>query len=270
MNLPQKTVTSRDGTTIAYEMSGQGPVVVLVSSALADRSDTRKLAQRLSEAFTVINYDRRGRGHSTDAPDYSPDREVEDLEALIDAVGEPIRLFGNSSGAVLALDAANALQDRVVRLALYEPPLIIDNSRPPVPDALPDQITRLAAAGRGSEAVKLFFRSAMGIPPLGVAFMRFMPGWSKSVAMASTAAYDLTLLQGLQSGKPLPAERWASLTAPTLVLTGEKSEAFFHSGAKALAGALAHAEHRVLPRQHHGSVAMASQPIVEALADFWK
>jgi pimeloyl-ACP methyl ester carboxylesterase len=270
MNLQQKTVTSQDGTAIAYEMSGRGPGVVLVSSALADRSDTRKLAQRLSESFTVINYDRRGRGHSTDAPDYSPGREVEDLEALIDALGEPVRLFGNSSGAVLALDAANALQDRVVRLALYEPPLIIDNSRPPVPDALPDQITRLTAAGRGSEAVKSFFRSAMGIPAVGVTFMRLTPGWSKSVAMAGTAAYDLKILQGLQSGKPLPAERWAFLTAPTLVLTGEKSEAFFHSGASALAGALAHAEHRVLPRQHHGSVAMASQPIVEALVDFWK
>jgi pimeloyl-ACP methyl ester carboxylesterase len=100
--------------------------------------------------------------------------------------------------------------------------------------------------------------------------MRFMPGWSKSVAMAGTAAYDLTILQGLQSGKPLPAERWASLTAPTLVITGEKSEAFFHSGAKALAGALAHAEHRVLPRQHHGSVAMASSPIVDTLLNFWR
>jgi pimeloyl-ACP methyl ester carboxylesterase len=270
MDLTQKTVTSRDGTTIAYEQSGQGPVTVLISSALADRSDTRKLAQRLSESFTVINYDRRGRGLSTDAPDYSPEREVEDLVAMVDALGEPVRLFGNSSGAVLALDAANALKDRVLRLALYEPPLIIDNSRPPVPDGLPDQITGLAATGRGSEAVKLFFRSAMGIPPLVVAFMRFMPGWSKSVAMAGTAAYDLTILQGLQSGKPLPAERWASLTAPTLVITGEKSEAFFHSGAKALAGALAHAEHRVLPRQHHGSVAMASSPIVDTLLNFWR
>jgi pimeloyl-ACP methyl ester carboxylesterase len=270
MNHTEQTVTSRDGTTIAYEPSGQGPVVILVSSALADRSDTRKLAQRLSQSFTVVNYDRRGRGRSTDAPDYAPEREVEDLEALIDAVGEPVRMFGNSSGAILALDAANALRHKVVRLALYEPPLIVDNSRPPVSESLPDQMSRLVAAGRRSEAVKLFFRSAMGIPPVGVAFMRFMPGWSKSVAMAGTAAYDLTILRGLQSGEPLPAERWASFTAPTLILTGQKSEAFFHSGAKALAAVLAQAEHRVLPRQHHGSVAMASQPIVEALVDFWK
>jgi pimeloyl-ACP methyl ester carboxylesterase len=270
MHLRQETVTSRDGTTIAYEQSGQGPVAVLIASALADRSDTRKLARRLSESFTIINYDRRGRGQSTDAPDYSADREIEDLQALIDAVGEPVRMFGSSSGAVLALDAANALHDRVVRLALYEPPLITDTSRRPVSDALPGEVSRLAAAGRGSEAVKLFYGAAMGIPSTGVTLMRLMPGWSKSVAMARTAAYDLTILRGLQSGEPLPTERWASVTAPTLVMTGGKSEAFFHSGAEALAGVLAHAQHRVLPKQHHGSVAMASPPIVEALANFWR
>jgi pimeloyl-ACP methyl ester carboxylesterase len=270
MNLTQKTVTSRDGTTIAYEQSGRGPVAVLIASALADRSDTRKLANRLSESFTIINYDRRGRGRSTDAPEYSPDREVEDLKALIDAVGEPVRMFGSSSGGVLALDAANALHDRVVRLALYEPPLITDASRPPVSDALPEQISRLVEAGREREAVKLFFGAAMGISPIGITFMRLMPGWSKTVAMAHTAAYDLTILRGLQSGKPLPAERWASITAPTLVMTGGKSETFFHSGARALTEVLAHGEHRVLPKQHHGSVAMASPSIVETLANFWR
>jgi pimeloyl-ACP methyl ester carboxylesterase len=270
MTLTQKTVTSRDGATIAYEHSGRGPVAVLVSSALADRSDTRKLAQRLSESFTVINYDRRGRGLSTDAPDYSPEKEVEDLEALIDALGGPVRMFGSSSGAVLALDAGSALADRIVRLALYEPPLIVDNSRPAVSAALPDEIFRLVDARRSSEAVKLFFRSGMGISPVSLAFLRLMPGWSKSVAMARTAAYDVTILRGLQSGRPLPVERWRSVTAPTLIMTGGKSEAFFHSGAKALAGMLAHAEHRMIPRQHHGSVAMASQSIVETLVNFWK
>ena len=268
--LTQKTVISRDGTTIAYEQSGRGPAAVLIASALADRSDTRKLAGRLSESFTIINYDRRGRGHSADAPDYTPEREVEDLEALIDAVGEPVRLFGSSSGAVLALDAANALHEKVVRLALYEPPLITDASRPPVSDALPEEISRLVGAGRKSEAVRLFFGGVMGMPPIGVTFMRLMPGWSKTVAMAHTAAYDLTILRGLQSGAPLPAARWASVTAPTLVMTGGKSEAFFHSGAKALTEVLPDGEHRVLPKQHHGSVAIASSPIVQTLVNFWR
>ena len=114
MNDPlQKTATSRDGTTIAYEQSGQGSPVVVVASALADRSDTRKMAAMLAPHHTVINYDRRGRGASGDTPPCTIQREAEDIEALIDAVGGSTSLFGSSSGAVLALDAANHLRGKI-------------------------------------------------------------------------------------------------------------------------------------------------------------
>lgn len=127
MILPNDVVTSSDGTEIAFERSGAGPAIILVASALADRSDTKRLARHLTERFSVVSYDRRGRGESGDTVPYAPAREVDDLEALITAVGEPVTLFGSSSGAVLALDAAQSLGRTIERLALFEPPFIVDS-----------------------------------------------------------------------------------------------------------------------------------------------
>jgi pimeloyl-ACP methyl ester carboxylesterase len=109
----QKTVTSRDGTTIAFEQSGSGPVIILVSAALADRTGMTKLAKQLSSNFTVLNYDRRGRGKSGNVQPFAVDREVEDVEVLIEHAGGSAFLFGWSSGAVLALEAASKLGNRV-------------------------------------------------------------------------------------------------------------------------------------------------------------
>lgn len=265
-----RKVISKDGTTLAFDQSGQGPAVILVASALSDRSDTVKLAALLAEHFTVINYDRRGRGDSGDTQPYTVEREVEDIEALIDAAGGSAFVFGSSSGAVLALESANRLDGKIKKLALYEPPFIIDDSRPPMPKDFMGQVSQRVSAGRRSDAVKFFFAKGLGIPALFVTLMRFMPGWSKTTAMAHTLPYDITIMGDTQAGKPLPAERWASATAPTLVMTGEKSEAFFHSGAKALAGMLANAEHHILKGQHHGSVVMAPKVIASELVEFLK
>ncbi len=112
-----KTARSRDGASIAYEQTGAGPVAILVSAALADRDGARPLARRLASSFTVINYDRRGRGESSDAAPNAVEREVEDLEALCGAAGEPVFLFGSSSGAGLALDAGSRLGARPDSLA---------------------------------------------------------------------------------------------------------------------------------------------------------
>jgi pimeloyl-ACP methyl ester carboxylesterase len=264
----QKTATSRDGTSIAYELSGQGSPLVLVASALADRSDTRKLAALLAPDHTVINYDRRGRGASGDTPPYAIERETEDIEALIDAAGGSASLFGSSSGAVLALDAASQLRGKVRRLALYEPPFIIDASRPPLGDDFAERVSALVGAERRSEAVKAFMK-AIGVPGIGVALMRFMPGWSAMCAMAHTLPYDLAVLRGTQDGAPLPVGRWDRVTAPTLVLTGEKSEPYFQDGARSLADTLADADHRALKGQHHGSVAMGSKTIARVLVEFF-
>lgn len=269
MNKTQKTTTSKDGTLIAFEQSGQGPAVILVAAALSDRSDTTRLANQLAEHFTVINYDRRGRGKSGNTSPYKIEREIEDIEALIDTTGSSAYLFGSSSGAILSLEATNKLGAKIKKVALYEPPLIIDNSRQPLSGDLTIQIDKLVAAKRGGEAVKLFMTKGMGIPAFGVFMMRFMPGWSKMAGMAHTIPYDLAILNGLQIGKPLPTARWSAVRIPTFIMTGEKSEAFFHNGAGALAKLLPSAEHRIMKGQHHGSVVMAPKSFAKALVDFF-
>jgi len=266
----QKTVISRDGTTIAFEQSGTGPAIVLVAAALADRADTAKLARQLAGKFTVINYDRRGRGRSTDTAPYAVAREVEDVEALMDAAGGSAYLFGSSSGAVLALEAASRLGHRMNGLFLYEPPFIIDGSRPPMPHDFADQIDKLISGNCRSDAVRLFFSQGMGIPAVFVTLMRWlMPGWSKMSGMAHTLRYDLAILAGTQAGKPLPVARWAATRAPTLVMVGSKSEDFFHTGAKALAGLLQNARYRVLAGCNHAAVMMATKKMAAELSGFF-
>lgn len=264
-----KTVTSKDGTSIAFYPAGAGPVVVLVAAALSDHSDASRLAELLAQHFTVINYDRRGRGASGDTPPYSVEREIEDIEALIDKAGGSAFVFGSSSGAILALDAASRLDGKITRLFLYEPPLIIDDSRPPLPSELSGEIDRLLAAGRRDEAVRLFFKKAMGIPGLFVTLMRFMPDWSKMTAIAHTIPYDIQIIAGCQAGKPIPAARWSSASAPALVMTGEKSEPFFHAGARALADLLPKAEHRILQGQNHGALVVGTQALAPAMLEFF-
>ena len=269
MNAALKTVTSKDGTTIAYEQLGSGPAIVLVGAALSDHGDTSKLAKLLAQKFTVMNYDRRGRGNSSDTHPYAVEREVEDIEALINAAGGSAYLFGSSSGAVLALEAGSKLNGKVNGLFLYEPPFIVDDSRPPMPDDLSEQIDRLVAAGRCNDAVKLFFTKGMGIPAVFVTMMRWlMPGWSRHAGMAHTLSYDFAIMAGTQDGKPLPAERWASAQAPALIMVGSKSEAFFHSGAKALRNVLPQAEYRALEGRDHGAVMMAPDAIATAVEEF--
>jgi pimeloyl-ACP methyl ester carboxylesterase len=266
----QGSVRSKDGTPIAYEKTGKGAVVILVAAALADRGGTKRFAKLLSEHYTVINYDRRGRGKSGDTLPYAMEREVEDIEALIEASGEPVFLFGSSSGSVLALEAATRLGTKVKGLFMYEPPLIVDDSRPPMPKDFSNQITELVAADRRNDAVKLFFTKGMGIPPFGVTLMRFlMPGWSKMTGMAHTVPYDLAILEETQAGKPLPKERWVSNTTPTLIMVGSRSEVFFHSGAKALAAILPHADYRSLEGGNHGSVLLGPKPLAGAVGQFF-
>ena len=267
----EKKVVSKDGTTIAIEQSGSGPAVILVAAALADHGGTTKLATHLSRGFTVINYDRRGRGKSTDTQPYAVEREVEDIEALIDSTAGPAFVFGSSSGAVLALEAASRLGAKIPQLFLYEPPFILDNSHPPMPENFSRQITDLVSANRRNDAVKLFFAKGMGIPDFIVTLMRWlMPGWAKMAAIAHTIPYDLAILEGTQSGKPLPMNRWNGTTAKTMVMVGSKSEPFFHAWAKSLPGILPKAEYKSLEGQDHSTILMAPNTIADAAETFFK
>src|SRR6266436_2050227 len=161
-----QTVTSKDGTTIAFDKVGSGPAVILVNGAIAYRAfdpSMAQLAELLGQHFTVYNYDRRGRGDSGDTQPFAKEREIEDLQALVEDAGGKAMVFGISSGGVLSLDAAAVTPD-ITKVEVYEPALIVDDSRQPVPADYTEHLTTLAAEGKRDEAVEYFLTQAVGIP----------------------------------------------------------------------------------------------------------
>ncbi len=260
------TVTSRDGTKIEYERLGDGPPLILVDGALCYRQmgPMPSLAKHLAKHFTLILYDRRGRGESGNGVPWSIDREVEDIAALITAAGGSACLFGVSSGAVLALDAA-ARGLSIPKLAVYEPPFIVDQSRAPVSDDFIPGLHRLLAEGNRSEVVRRFMK-LVGVPGIFIALMRFFPSWPKLTAVAHTVPYDLTTMQGTQAGRALPKDRWASVRLPCLVIDGGKSPQWMRNGNKALHDLLPGSAYRTLPGQTH---MVKSEVLAPALIEFF-
>jgi pimeloyl-ACP methyl ester carboxylesterase len=257
---------SRDGTPIAFDRSGDGPPLILVDGALCYRASgpAAPLAALLKERFTVFTYDRRGRGESGDRGLYTIEREVEDLEAVIGEAGKPAFVYGVSSGAALALEAANrGLPIR--KLALYEAPFIVDDSRPSIPGDFLARLNDALATGRRGDAVKLFMQ-LVGVPALFIAIMRILPVWSKLKAVAHTLPYDIKLTQDYQRGQPLPAARWAGARMPTLVMNGGKSPAWIRRAMRSLSEVLPNTTYRTLDGQTHMIKPKAHVP---ALVEFF-
>ncbi|MFD3550657.1 alpha/beta fold hydrolase [Streptomyces goshikiensis] len=256
-------VFSADGTAIAYEQqgSGSGPVVVLVGGAFMTRGDSAELAALLAEHCTVITYDRRGRGDSGDSPEYDVQREVEDLDALIERVGGEAMVFGMSSGAVLALEAV-ARGSAVSRLAVYEPPFITDGSRPPLPVDYVDHLTELVGQGAYGDAVAYFMTAAVGMPAEAVAGMRQAPFWAGMEATARTLPYDGQIMGDTMSGRPLPADRWKSVTVPVLVGSGDAGAPQMLSGARELAALAGNFTLQVFPGREHNIAPEALAPVL--------
>ncbi len=257
------SVTSKDGTRIAFDRSGDGPALILVGGALSDRSGSAPLAKLLAPRFIVFSYDRRGRGDSADTPPYAVAREIEDIEALIDEAGGAAFLHGHSSGAVLALEATAKFPAKVQKLSLYEPPFIIDDSRPPPPENYVTQINELIAANRRGDAVAFFMTEVVGMPAEAVAQMKSAPTWPALEAVAHTLPYDIAVLGDNMSGKPLPTDRWAAATSPSLVMDGGASPAWIRNSARTLAGLLPNAQHRTLEGQTHAAAPEVLAPEVE-------
>lgn len=245
------TVVSKDGTRIAYDRVGDGPPVILVDGALCHRAfgPSKALARQLSAKFSVITYDRRGRGESGNTRPYAVEREYEDIGALIAATGGRADVFGISSGAALALAAVDH-GVAVRRVAVYEPPFIVDAGRDPIAPDFRARLDDAIAAGRPGDAVRMFMQ-LVGAPSIMVTVMRLTPAWRKLKAVAHTLPYDIELVEAYQRGTALPAGMWSGVRVPALVLAGGKSPAWMRNGAKALADALPRAEHRVLAGQTH-------------------
>lgn len=244
------TVTSKDGTRIAYDTIGQGPTVILVAGAFCSRYfwSGPELAKLLAPHFTVYNYDRRGRGDSGDTRPYAIEREVEDIEALIDEAGGAASLYGHSSGAALSLEAALKLGKKVKKLAMYEAPYNDDAEAQRVWKQYIKHLTEALAADRRGDAAALFME-LVGTPADQIEGMRHAPTWPMFEALAPTLAYDHAAILGDDAS--VPTERAASVTVPALVMNGGASYPFMYDTARALSQAIPHAELRTLEGQTH-------------------
>jgi pimeloyl-ACP methyl ester carboxylesterase len=259
------TVTSRDGTKIAYDTQGAGPAVILVAGALCSRLSWSgpALSKSLAPSFTVINYDRRGRGDSGDTSPYAVEREIDDIEALIDEVGGAACLYGHSSGAALILEAAMKLGDKVKKLALYEAPYNDDPEAQSAWNKYVKELGALLATGRRADAVALFMKY-LGQPDAQIEGMRHAPIWAMLQAIAPTLAYDHTAILGLTAA--VPAERAARVRAPALVMSGSMTYPFMLETARALSQAIPHARLLTLEGQSHDVNVEVLAPV---LAEFF-
>lgn len=238
-------VTSADGTTIAFDRLGQGPPVVLVCGGSVDRTADAAIAQELASDLTVLNYDRRGRGDSGDTPPYAIEREVEDIAAVMGAAGGKANLWGSSSGAVLALIAA-AGGVPVTKLALWEPPFIMDENAKPPTDQV-EQYERMIAEDRRSDAAEYFMSKVVGMPPEFVADAKTQPWWANQEALAHTLAYDARIMGDYS----IPTATAAAVKAPTMVLAGGADMPFMRGSAEALARSIPNSEVHFLDGQGH-------------------
>ena len=254
------TATSRDGTTIAFDRSGDGPPVILVCGQSTTRSSNAALAALLAPDFTVLNYDRRGRGDSGDTRPYAVQREVEDIDALIGEAGGSASVFGVSSGAALALEAA-ASGLAIDKLALWEPPFDAEEGRRP-PRDLAQRYEEMIAEGRRGDVIEYFMANVVGLPPEFVAHAKTQPSWQRQEAIAHTFVYDTIVMgDGL-----LPVERAAAVAAPTLALAGGESFPFMRETAQKLADVMPDARARILEGQTHAGDPAALAP---ALGEFF-
>jgi pimeloyl-ACP methyl ester carboxylesterase len=241
-----ETLRSRDGTRIAYETSGRGPALVVVNGGLSDRSAVVPLRPLLDPHLTLFAYDRRGRGDSGDTPPYAPEREIEDLAAVIEAAGAPAFVFAHSSGAMLALRAAMS-RVPMRRLAVNEPPFIVPGTRPIPPRAITSRIAQRIAANDRGEALRIFLLEQIGLPPPALEQLKASPMWPRMIALAHTAPYD----SEIGGDSELPVASLAKLTLPTLVLNGTASFAWIAETARALFRALPNAQAVHLEGQPH-------------------
>jgi pimeloyl-ACP methyl ester carboxylesterase len=256
-------VKSKDGTEIAYDRLGDGPSLILVGAAWNDRMSAAPMAQLLADDFSVYTYDRRGRGDSGDTAPYAVEREIEDLTAVIEEAGGSAYAFGVSSGAALALESA-AAGAPITKLAMYEPPFIVDDSRPPIPDDYVEHLDQLASQGKRNEILRYFMTVAAGMPAEMAEQMAASPMAQAMEPLAHTVSYDgRVMLRGSMSGKPLPTRYTETVTMPTLVMDGGDSPAWMRNAARALNALLPDVQYRTLEGQDHAAPPEVLAPQLE-------
>jgi pimeloyl-ACP methyl ester carboxylesterase len=260
-----RTAKSGDGTRIAYDVEGGGPPLILVGGAFSFRryKSWVQLFELLAPTFRVISYDRRGRGDSGDGPEYAVEREIEDLDALIQVAGGSAHVFGMSSGGVLALRAA-AAGVRFDRAVVYQPPFGIDASGHLPPADFGSRLGAHAAAGDRAATASYFMRQGMGAPRVLVGLLRLArPIWRNLESVALTLPYDYAVMGETVQGKPLADEPWGAIPTPTLIVDGGKSGASLRRASDALAARMPNAERRTLAGQGHNLSMKLLAPVLE-------
>ena len=258
-----ETVRSADGTAIAYDQAGHGPLLIIVDGAMNTRCSGSKpqLVDLLAGHFTVLSYDRRGRGDSGDTQPYTADREIEDIEALIVQAGSAAYLYGLSSGGCLALNAAAQLGPKVSKLAIYEVPYSDDPAFQQAWTQYLEQLAHALADNRRGDAVAAFVRF-VGMPAEQVEAMRQAPFWPGMEAIAPTLAYDHAGVMGQDPS--VPVKRAAQVDAPALVIYGTASPPWMAETARTLSHAFPHAELRALDGQDHNVDPAVLAPVLTA------
>ena len=256
------TATSGDGTSIAFERFGEGAPVILVGGATTDKAMTRPLAEELAGNFTVINYDRRGRGDSGDTPPYAVEREVEDIGALIAEAGGSASLYGHSSGAVLALHAA-AHGLPVARLVMHEPPFAPDREEERrISREYGERLRTILAEGRRGDAAALFM-TTVGMPEEAVQGMRDEPWWTRMEAVAPTLLYDSEVMGDISREGTIPTGLLGAVGAPTLVLCGGASPGWMIDVGRQVAEGVPDGRVDVLEGQEHVVAPEILAPVLE-------
>ncbi len=256
------TVISKDGTTIAYNKAGNGPAVILIDGAFCskDFGPMPKLVPLLSNHCTVITYDRRARGDSGDTHPYAVEREIEDIDALIDMAGGSANLFAISSGAILALKAvAHGLI--VTRLALFEPPFV-GNEKGRRPANAEEQLKQMIAEGKKGDACKFYLTKLIGLPAIVPFILSLTPNWPKMKANANSLPYDAAICGDFN----LPTELVASVTIPTIVIDSEKSPETLRKPVREVAEILPNGRKKSLKGKMHD---VPPKILVPALVEFY-
>jgi pimeloyl-ACP methyl ester carboxylesterase len=251
-------VTSKDGTTIAYERIGVGPALVIVGGILGDHHQQAGLAQLLASHFTVYNIDRRGHGESGFREPHAIEREFEDLDAILDEAGGSAYVYGTSGLGVLAMYAAAAgLSPKMKKLAIWEPPYILESSGHLPPKHYKQRLISLLAQGRRGDMVEMFMTEAAGLPAAFVASMRTQPWWPAQEALAHTLTQNADIMGDFS----LPRDRLASILVPTLIIDGETIP-WMSYAADAVAQVLPHAQRYTIAGQPHNVADEAMAPVL--------
>ncbi|MEV6432749.1 alpha/beta hydrolase [Nocardia sp. NPDC051463] len=262
-----ETITTPGGIDLAFDriVGGDTGTVILVGGAFSYRKFPKmvELAQKLADEYglTIVNYDRRGRGDSTDSPGvYDVENEIDDLAALVEAVGGKAAIFGWSSGAGLALLAAASRRiPGITKVVAFEPPFITNHENFVPPADLAATLHEMIAADRRADVVRYYMANAMGMPRLFAAIMRLTPFWKGLLATAPATAHDWAIMGPYMRGETLRPDDWASVEVPTLVISGGKSGALLRTAARAIADVLPNARHEEVTKLSHN-------PNIELLA----